>query len=281
MEGRKNPNGIMSRKRRKKRGGAGYTVAIILCLCVAVFAAYRLISLLNAYHQGTSEYDSLRAYTTETPDPSSDTDAVSASSGTTEQQTDGGDGIPSCPLSVDFTSLKKINEDIVGWIYVGGVGISYPIVRGEDDDYYLHHTFRRQDNFAGSIFMEYQNQADFSDPNTIIYGHNMKNGSMFGKLKRLVNDGAYEEDPYFWILTPDGTLCYRMFSLKKVSVDSDVYTLFSGADESFVRFAQKMKEESSVDTGDVTFTEQSRIVTLSTCTGDSSSRFVVQGVRVN
>ena len=129
--------------------------------------------------------------------------------------------------------------------------------------------------------MEYQNRSDFSDPNTIIYGHNMKNGSMFGKLKRLVNDGAYQKNPYFWILTPQGSLCYRIFSLKKVSVDSDVYSLFSGADDSFVRFAEKMKQESDVATGEMTFTDQSKIVTLSTCTGDSARRFVVQGVRVN
>ncbi len=271
--------------KKKKKSGAGYTVAIIICLCVAAFAAYRLITILNEYHQGTSEYDSLLDYTEETPDetPSATDGGASAASsgdGTAAASVQDG-GIPACPLSVDFTALRKINEEIVGWVYIGGVGISYPIVQGADDDYYLHRTFRRQSNFAGSIFMEYQNSPDFSDPNTIIYGHNMKNGSMFGKLKRLVNDGTWQKDPYFWILTPDGNFCYKMFSLKKVSVESDVYTLFSGTDDSFVRFAEKMKEESSVDTGDVSFTVQSRIVTLSTCTGDSSSRFVVQGVRVN
>jgi sortase B len=272
----------MSRK-NKKKSGAGYTIAIILCLCIAAFAAYRLINILNEYHQGTEEYDSLLEYTAETPEETPDpaADGTSAASTADLDGSSQSGGIPSCPLTVDFASLQKINGDIVGWIYVGGVGISYPIVKGQDDDYYLHRTFKRQSNFAGSIFMEYQNSSDFSDPNTIIYGHNMKNGSMFGKLKRLVNDGAYQNDPYFWILTPEGSWCYRMFSLKKVSVNSDVYTLFSGADESFVRFAEKMKSESSVDTGDMQFTEQSRIVTLSTCTGDSSQRFVVQGVRVN
>lgn len=278
-------------KKKKKNGGTGYVIAIILCLCIAAFAAYHLINILNEYHRGTEEYNSLLDYTDKVPDGNpvsadglSSTSAQSAPDTDPDAQTHGAvpeEGNLSCPVTADFASLQKINGDIVGWIYIGGVGISYPIVQGDDDDYYLHHTFKRQSNSAGSVFMEYQNRSDFSDPNTIIYGHNMKNGSMFGKLKRLVNDGAYQKNPYFWILTPQGSLCYRIFSLKKVSVDSDVYSLFSGADDSFVRFAEKMKQESDVATGEMTFTDQSKIVTLSTCTGDSARRFVVQGVRVN
>ena len=80
---------------------------------------------------------------------------------------------------VDFESLQKVNEDIIGWIRVSALGISYPIAQSTDNDYYLHRTFERVDNFAGCIFMEYQNHSDFSDKNTIIYGHNMKNGSCF------------------------------------------------------------------------------------------------------
>lgn len=104
---------------------------------------------------------------------------------------------------VDFESLKKVNEDIIGWIRVNALDISYPIAQSTNNDYYLHRTFERVDNFAGCIFMEYQNHSDFSDKNTIIYGHNMKNGSMFGTLRKFYEDEVYEKAPYFWIYTPD------------------------------------------------------------------------------
>lgn len=266
----------MSEKKKKKKGGAGYIIGIIVCLCVAVVAGYKLVTTLNEYRKGTEEYDELRNFTDETAGEDATSD-----SGTDSQSGDSGTSVPSCPITVDFDSLKSINSDVVGWIYIGAVDISYPIAHGEDDNYYLHRTFKKQKNFAGSIFLEAKNKTDFSDPNSIVYGHNMRNGSMFGKLKKLLNDGAYQNDPYFWILTPNGNYCYKMFSIKKASVKSDVYTLFSNSDDEFVEYANKMQEESSVSLEHVNFTKDSKIVTLSTCTGDSSKRFVVQGVRIN
>ena len=90
------------------------------------------------------------------------------------------------PPEVDFEELQKMNSDVIGWIEVEAIPeISYPIVRGEDNDYYLHRTFKKANNSAGSIFVDYRNGQYFGDCNTIVYGHNMKNGSMFGKLKWL------------------------------------------------------------------------------------------------
>src|SRR5699024_10695797 len=86
--------------------------------------------------------------------------------------------------------------------------------QGEDNDYYLHRTFRGQENFAGSIFVDASNAADFSDPNTIIYGHNMKNGSMFGTLRRLYDQEKYKDSKYLWICTPEGKFRYEIFSLQ-------------------------------------------------------------------
>jgi sortase B len=267
-------------KRKKKQGGSGYTVGIILCICVALYAGYHLFQIINEYRKGTEEYRELQELTVETPkEPDEDTDsaalqATAASDGTGES------GSLECPISVDFDELREINPDIKGWIYIEAVNISYPIVQGENDGYYLHRTFRHKSNFSGSIFMEYQNKANFTDPNTIIYGHNMKNGSMFGKLKHLKSDGLYKQNPYFWILTPEGNICCRMFSLRQVDVDSSVYTLFEVGDESFIQYAEKMQRDSEVETETETFTNESRIVTLSTCTGDSARRFVVQAVQI-
>ena len=184
------------------------------------------------------------------------------------------------PIKVDFDSLREINEDVVGWLYIGSLDVSYPVVQGEDDDYYLHRTFEQNYNFSGSIFVEYLNKGDFSDPNTIVYGHNMQNGSMFGYLLRLTAEDLYKEDPYFWILTPEGNYKYAMFSIHETAISSDVYTIFGGRGENFVKWAEDMQKMSEASLPARTFSEDSLIVTLSTCTNDSTARYVVQGVAV-
>ncbi len=182
------------------------------------------------------------------------------------------------PVTVDFESLKAINEDVVGWLYIGSLDLSYPIVQGEDDDYYLHRTFEQTYNFSGSIFVEYLNSSDFSDPNTIIYGHNMQNGSMFGYLLRLTAEDLYKKDPYFWILTPDGNYKYAMFSIHETAISSEVYSIFGGRGTNFVDWAKNMQKISEADLKEQSFALDSRVVTLSTCTNDSTARYVVQGV---
>ena len=262
-------------KKKKKKGGFLYTVGILVCLAVMAYSGYRLVTTSIAYHKGTEEYDGLRQYTS----PVSDEQEIVVTDSSVQTSSEGeGDKNHEPPIDVDFQSLKAINEDVVGWIYIGALDISYPIVHGTDDDFYLHHTFRKNYNFAGSIFLEAQNKDTFTDPNTIIYGHNMKNGSMFGKLKNLPD--KYQDDPYFWILTPDGDYCYQIFSMHVVNTGGEAYTLFSDADKTFTDWAEKMESQSSVDLGDTVFTNQSKVVTLSTCNGNEKTRFVVQGVRI-
>ena len=256
-------------KQNKKKGGAGLTVIIIICLAICAFAGYKLVSTLLEYKEGTDEYKALRTYTTPRA-PEEASEAVS----------EGEDVWYDCPIDVDFDALRAINEDIVGWLYIGSLDLSNPIVHGEDNDYYLHRTFERTYNFAGSIFVEAKNKGDFSDPNTIIYGHKMKNGSMFGMLKHLTTEEDKLNDPHFWILTPQSNYYYEMFSIRKVSVDGDVYTLFSGPDQQVVDYALQMAQETSVELPKQSFTKDSRFATLSTCTGDSAQRYVVQGLRV-
>jgi sortase B len=268
----------------KRKSSPLYTIGILICIAVIIFAAWKLISIYLTYKEGTDEYDELRQYATETVDSSSDSsdssESVKSISYNGREETEDFRTSEDPPVDVDWDSLKAINEDIVGWLYIEGVDISYPIVQGSDDDYYLHRTFEKKDNFAGSIFMEYKNTSTFTDPNTIIYGHNMKNGSMFGNLKHIASDKTYEDHPWFWILTPDGNYRYRMFSIRTAAVDDETYTLFMGTDQSFVDWCNEMYEESDVSLQKPDFSLDSKIVTLSTCTTDSDHRFVVQGVAV-
>ena len=183
---------------------------------------------------------------------------------------------------MDFASLQAINPDVKGWLYIEALDISYPIVQGADNDEYLHTTYEGNSNYAGSIFVDYQNSGDFSDCNTIVYGHNMKNQSMFGKLKFFKERESYKDSVYFWILTPEGNYRYQAFSAFYTDAVSDAYTLFSGPGEAFTQYQADMAARSEIPLEVPAMDENSKIVTLSTCAArDSSQRFVVQGVRIS
>lgn len=178
---------------------------------------------------------------------------------------------------VDFDGLHEVNEDIIGWLRVNALDISYPIAQSTDNDYYLHRTFEKVENFAGCIFMEYQNSSDFSDKNTIIYGHNMKNGSMFGTLRKFYEEGVYEKAPYFWIYTPDKIYRYDIFSCGEVEATGRAYQITFADDDDFLNYIDEAFLRSVVDNSEIEMDAEDKIVTLSTCTGNEATRFVVQG----
>ena len=160
--------------------------------------------------------------------------------------------------------------------------INYPIVQGEDNDTYLHMTYEGNYNFAGTIFMDYENKDDFSDCNTLVYGHNMKNGSMFAQLKNFSkNDETYKKSKYFWIFTPEKNYRYEIISAYTTGASSDTYTLFKGPGQEFHEYLEKIVGYSDIKTSAKDMNIQDKIVTLSTCTGNEATRYVVQGLRVD
>ena len=176
---------------------------------------------------------------------------------------------------INFTELNAINPDIIGWLRIGALDLSYPVAQAADNDFYLHRTFEKRDNFAGCLFLNCDNSKFFTDQNSIIYGHNMKNGSMFGTLSKFRNQETFDANPYFWIFGPALIYQYRIFSASEVASEGRPYvTRFASSD--FELFLQEMSERSLVKTG-VTVSPDDRIVTLSTCTGNSATRFILQG----
>ena len=186
------------------------------------------------------------------------------------------------PISVDHKALLAGNPDYRGWIYIEALpNISYPIMQSTDNDYYLHRTYERADLFAGSIFLDYQSSGDFTDMNTLVYGHNMKDDSMFGILQSIMDDALYRVSPYFWILTPNGNYKYKMFSMFSTDVYSEAYILHKYPNQAFVDWIGKMKSISMVDMGEMEYDEDSLVVTLSTCiSGQGPDRFLILGIRV-
>ena len=145
---------------------------LVFFVAVFLFAASRLVLIYLDYHQADSEYANLEQQYLQQDVPATDS---------TEET---GEDSMELPFRVNFDALAAENPDTVGWVYVGACDISYPIVQGEDNEFYLHQTFEKQANNSGAIFLDYENKPDFTDFNTFVYGHNMKNGSMFGKFRR-------------------------------------------------------------------------------------------------
>lgn len=167
---------------------------------------------------------------------------------------------------IDLAALQEKNPDVLGWIFLPDSKINYPILQGEDNEYYLKHTWDGVPNSVGSIFMEARNTPDFSDFNTILYGHNMGNGSMFAHLHRYYNHTYWEKHPYVYLLNADGIFRYEIFSSYKAEVDSSTYGLSFHQTETRVNFLEAAIENSDIDTG-IEPSVTDRILTLSTCSG--------------
>lgn len=258
-------------KKKKTAGDVVMTIVLVIAIGVFCFAAYNLYHIYMEYKKGTDEYNSLAEMAVTEMEP----DAP-------QEQPEQGETLKA-PMSIDFQSLLAVNDDVVGWIYMEGVDtINYPIVKGVDNEQYLHTTYEGNYNFAGTIFIDYENSRDFSDCNTIVYGHNMKNGSMFGSLKKYVGeDEAYKKSKFFWIFTPQETYRYEIIAAYTTPVDSDTYTLFPAPSAEFEDYLSRMKSYSEIETEDIGLSMTDKIITLSTCTGNDATRFVVQGKRVN
>ena len=247
---------------------------LMVCILVFCFAVWKLWGMYRGYHVGEKEYDELRRYVTARK---TEKDQEPGAKGKSRDR---------CPVQVDFEALKKINPQVAGWLYIPHSRISYPIVQGEDNDYYLKHTFERKKNFTGAIFLDALCQPDFGSDNSIIYGHNLKSGEMFGFLKKYYDTNYNEKADYrkrqlVWVIRPGKESEYRIFSAREISTayDMDVYTVDFGSEESFAQYLDEAAEKSLYDTG--VKPEPKRILTLSTCTSSSEEgRFIVQATLI-
>lgn len=272
----KSPAQIMRKERRKKRRMAERYVHFIAVFSVAFLVAIAVLSIyLFGYLKAMLEYKELNKQ------------FVTLKGANIQAAPDQEvKGVPD--LKVNFKGLSSINADVASWIYMPGVDISYPVVRGKDNDYYLQHTFEKNVSLSGAIFMDYQDSPDLVGFNTFIYGHNMRNGTMFGSLKKYLQDETLiQSAPYFYLYLKDGSVKkYRIFAYYQDDGNSDTYSRPSKEGEeaylamirkkSFVRVTLTPEEEKQA----ALFHEY---VTLSTCTGFTGSgrRFLVHGVCVD
>ena len=182
---------------------------------------------------------------------------------------------------IDFTGIRAVNEDVIGWIQILNSSVDYPLLDADDNKYYLNHAYDRQWSSYGSIFLEPRNNSDLCDRHLVIYGHNMLNESMFASLLKYKKQEYADTHPEITICMTDKDLTYRVFSAYTAHVDSAAYRMTFGDDASFMDMAEQMKANSVIAT-DIMPTAEDQVLTLSTCTpeGAKKYRFIVNAVLV-
>lgn len=244
----------------KKRFAVIGIIAGLICAGVGI---YQYVQEQNA----GKEYEAIREQAEKNPEPQNSKEPIQ--------------------IPIDFQTLQQQNPEVYAWIRIPGTVIDYPVVQSETDDtYYLNHASDRTDNAAGAIFTEKSyNSRDFEDPNTLIYGHGMTNGSMFRGLHQYMDRSFFDGNREVTIYTPDAIRHYRIFA---AYIYDDRHILQSFDFENKVVYQQYLDEIFSVR-GMTSFVDQEtevtaddKIITLSTCyAGPSDTRYLVQAVLVS
>lgn len=176
-------------------------------------------------------------------------------------------------FGIDFDKLEEMNSDVVGWITIKGTAIDYAILKSYDNDFYLRRSFDKNYSWFGWPFMDYRNKGDFTDDNSVIYGHNIKSGLMFADLQDL-QAGKYGNDVEIYIYTKDKTRIYKVFSTYIIDPESYYLITNFGSNDTYAEFLNTIKSRSSIDFN-IAVAPPDRILTLSTCTADSTRRIAV------
>ena len=169
-------------------------------------------------------------------------------------------------INVNFDELLKTNNQTKGWLKVNNTNINYPFIQAKDNDYYLTHTFNKKSNGGGWVFLDYRNNPDFNDINTIIYGHGRKDKTIFGTLGEVLKDGYIQKksNQFIYVSTLTKNLTYQIFSAYKIPNTSDYIQTDFSSNEEIQEFFNMLKDRNTINI-DIPVTKEDKILTLSTC----------------
>ena len=251
-------------------------ILVLILTGVAAFAGWKLYQQQAEYQSGEDTYAELEQ-NVHISDIEAE-DELEVQEPTESGETDGAEAEDDTAWpTVDFAALQAINPDVVAWIYIEGTSINYPIVQGEDNSYYLKHLVDGSYNGSGAIFMDFRNDSDFSDSHTIIYGHHMKNDTMFSGLDGYKKQEFYDEHPVALIVTPERNYKVEFFAGYVAGVEADAWQL-NFTLESKEQWISAAKSKSCFESN-IMPAVIDNIVTLSTCSYEfDNARFVLLGV---
>lgn len=282
-------------KKKKKKGSPVLTLVFLLAVLVFMFSLWKLTDILSGYHEVEKEYgeiaQEMEQQTVPVPtlpqpeiqlNESQETAAAAQATLEVIIETEDVSEETEAPFVLyvpDFAELKRINSDVIGWIQIPGTKINYPIVQGDDNEYYLTHTVNGEENSGGAIFMDAAIEDRFEDKNAIIYGHNLKSGAMFSRLNRYARKSFWDANRYIYITTPFGMSTYQVFSAYQTTADADIYYYGFEEDQYFQEYLDRIVSYSIFNAG-VSVNKEDTIITLSTCANDTTQRFIVHAKKL-
>lgn len=251
-----------------------FWICIVLLVIVLLFSGFQLIQEVAEYRKGEKTYEDLSQFVQFETEPPQTRPSVSGTEETTEPEVD--------PIPVvDFESLCARNGDTVGWIYIPGTNVSYPIVRAADNDYYLYRLFDGTVNSSGSIFMDYKNDETWQDRHTVIYGHNMKNGTMFANILDYNDQSYYDAHPTGYLLTPQGDFEIVFFAgyvADPTEPGEDAWQMNFEDNDAYLKWLRHAGTRSTFLSQWIPGV-QDRVITLSTCSyAYDDARYVLHGI---
>jgi len=264
----------MNNKKKLTPGTIIFYLIPVIAVAAAVFFGYLYMKDYLKYKEAADEYAKINDNYIQVEDETSEPVKVY------DERTD---YFPT--LSIDFQELKSINENMACVLYVPAMELTYPVVYSQDNEDYLHKTFEGKYNFSGCIFYDCYSERNFKGYNTFIFGHNMKNGSMFGKLKKFNSEPELAiSNPYFYIYTDGQVRKYEIFSYYQTVGSSHTYDDILSEEDYDTYIERSMKNSWFINYPvDIAFSERPGLVTLSTCSGRSggNERFVVHGALIS
>ena len=260
---------------------------VIICILVAALAvsAVLLIRQMLDYKKGASDYEEAKSMVNlpeiRPAQPEQAPEQAPAAPDAEEAPAEPVDPYLEALRAMDISVLQQINPDVVGWIEIPSTVVSYPILHTNNNSYYLNKTWRKDYSSVGSIFLECENRADLSQFNTLIYGHNMRDGSMFCNLRSYLEQDYWQQHPYVYLAVENDVRRYDIYAAYEVGVWEITYGLEFKKDEDKQEFIDFGLSKSKIDTGIVP-TVEDEVLTLSTCTGNGNAaagnRWVIQAV---
>ena len=241
------------------------------------FAGWKLGSIFLNYHRDRSAYNDLASHAI-----SMLADFETGENGADDSGSGMTHSVSEIPISVDWNYLKSINANVVGWIYGPGTVVSYPVVQTSDHDYYLNHGFDGASNVSGTLFADRNSVAGITQSNYIIYGHNMKDNSMFGTFSNYVDKSYFDSNPILYYLTPDGNYRIELLCAHTVESTADNYPTYFSSNSEYQSFLNKITSDAYWVNNNVLSTNY-QLVSMSTCTytsGYNDPRFVVHGMMI-
>lgn len=276
--------------KREKTSGRSRTRTLLFCLFTVLFLASAAYSAVKVYSNYKADH-AIRQLRSQIQDSRTAEDSgalQSASPAGTEKkgpspagETSGTEKAePEAPrrlISMDFTPLLEINEETVAWLSADGLSIDYPVLRAEDNDYYLNHMYNREVNSHGSLFVDYRNHGDFSDRNTFIYGHHMGDGSMFGCLDEYISPDFISVVPTMTLRTPEGDYRIELICGTVEDGNEDFMEFNFETEEAFQNYVNTLRARSTFQSS-VELQPGDRLVSLCTCNySQVNARYMLVG----